>query len=114
MDIKRIYEPKVELSLWIAAVIFGTTALLFPPWKFVGRIQAEGTLLALDRPGPFASVFNIPPVPVDEVRDGEKITGMFFTKHVQADVDLVRLFVVLFAIGILFGIPITVIRKKLL
>jgi hypothetical protein len=115
MDIKRIYEPRVELSLWIIAAILGTTALLCPPWKFVCRIQAEGALLELDRPGPFASIFNIPPVPVDKVSpDGVKTTGMFNTEHVEPVVDILRLFVVISAIGILCGIPITVIRKKLL
>ncbi len=114
MSKRRKYYEKIILGLWSSGAILGTAVLLFPPWRFVGpEINAEGLHLELNRPGPFASIFNIPPIPVDKISSGEQVTGEFFTKDVHAEVDLLRLIVVMLAICVMCGIPIYVLRQQL-
>lgn len=115
MNIRRIYEPKVEISLWTIGILLTFTALIFPPWKFICNVDAGELHIKLNRPGPFSSVFNIPKVPIDEQSsDGTGSTNGISSECVHPQVDVLRLTLVLFAIAVLCGIPITIIRKRLL
>ena len=103
------------MSLWIIGILLTFTSLMFPPWKFICNVDAGEIHVKVDRPGPFSSVFNIPKVPIDEQSsDGSGRTSGISSRFVHAQIDVLRLAMVVLAIAVLCGIPLTVIRKKLL
>ncbi len=115
MNIRRIYDPKVQLSVWIIGIVLTLTALMFPPWVFACNLDASDVHIHKSIPGPFAPVFASPPVPVDKQdTDGSKWTSGISSELFYPQVDVIRLVVVLLAIGVVCGIPIVVIRNRLL